>query len=283
MADTRIPHQLLELVENRAEHRFSLPVKRINSGEDVSFFLTTKAYGDIMTFLFQLNASMFPRKIENEGPAIVAVTPWELNDPRVPLSPVALKLNQLLERLANFIDEAPPDTGPRRFGNISFRKWYTLVKDQLPELMDEYLPAEVLSLGGDSGGISAKTELEGYLYGSFGSAQRLDYGTGHELSFLAFLGCLWKLGAFPRTDSGVEEREIVLHVIEPWVLLVTHICTHLTSPQLFTASSALNSNVYARTSGVSRRMGLRRPFLSSVHLWFRTILPSNPYPSRHTR
>ncbi|KAF2804698.1 phosphotyrosyl phosphatase activator [Mytilinidion resinicola] len=221
MADTRIPHQPLKLLDNKTEHKFALPAKCIHDGEDVSFFLTTKAYSDIMTFLFQLNASMFPRKATQEDSVSQTVEAWKLNDPRVPLSPITLKLSQLLEKLASFIDEVPPDTGPRRFGNVSFRKWYELVKERLPALMDEYLPAEILALGGgDSEGTSAKTELEAYLYGSFGSSQRLDYGTGHELSFLAFLGCLWKLGAFPRTESGVEERGIVLGVIEPYLQLV---------------------------------------------------------------
>ena len=54
-------------------------------------------------------------------------------------------------------------------------------------------------------------ELKFYLLGSFGSAQRLDYGTGHELSFLAFLGALWKLNAF---EEG-EERGIVVGVVQP--------------------------------------------------------------------
>jgi hypothetical protein len=36
------------------------------------------------------------------------------------------------------------------------------------------------------------------------------YGTGHELSFLAFLGGIWKLNGFPKTDPGVEERAIVV-------------------------------------------------------------------------
>jgi serine/threonine-protein phosphatase 2A activator len=53
--------------------------------------------------------------------------------------------------------------------------------------------------------------------GSFGSAQRLDYGTGHELSFVAFVACLWKLGFFNDAKQGDMEREIVLNVIEPYV------------------------------------------------------------------
>ena len=192
-------------------------MKRIHDGEDVSFFLATEAYNDIMTFLFQLNASMFPRKVVKEGKSqSYSVKAWELGDSDVPLSPMVQKLRQLLDKLGSFIDEAPPDTGPRRFGNISFRKWYDIVKDRLPSLMDEYLPPKVLTLGEHTDqGASAKDELQAYLLGSFGSSQRLDYGTGHELSFLAFLGCLWKVGAFPEAEPGVEERAIVLGIIEP--------------------------------------------------------------------
>jgi serine/threonine-protein phosphatase 2A activator len=53
--------------------------------------------------------------------------------------------------------------------------------------------------------------------GAFGSSQRLDYGTGHELSFLVFLGCLWKLGGFTKetSEDGALERSIVLGIIEP--------------------------------------------------------------------
>lgn len=222
MAGTRIPHQPLDILDRKLEHNFALPVKRIHDGDDVSFFLATKAYNDIMTFLFQLNASMFPRKVVKEGESrSYSVKAWELEDSDVPLSSIVQKLRQLLDRLGSFIDEAPPDTGPRRFGNISFRKWYDIVKDRLPSLMDEYLPPEVLTLGEHTNqGALAKDELQAYLLGSFGSSQRLDYGTGHELSFLAFLGCLWKLGAFPIAEPGVEERAIVLGIIEPYLQLI---------------------------------------------------------------
>jgi serine/threonine-protein phosphatase 2A activator len=41
--------------------------------------------------------------------------------------------------------------------------------------------------GNPSDGVDANAELKEYLLGSFGSPQRLDYGTGHELSFVAFI------------------------------------------------------------------------------------------------
>jgi serine/threonine-protein phosphatase 2A activator len=206
----------LQVIDSQTPHAFVVPVKRINDGDDLSFFLTSKAYTDIMTFLFQLNVSMFPRRSANGEKSGSNIKQWKLKDPDVAYSPIVQNLAALLQKLGDVIDEAPPDPGPRRFGNISFRKWHQIVTQRISKLLDEHIPAQILSLGAPEE-VSAKAEIETYLLGSFGSSQRLDYGTGHELSFLAFLGCLWKLGAFANTEDGSQERAIVLGVIEPYV------------------------------------------------------------------
>jgi serine/threonine-protein phosphatase 2A activator len=96
---------------------------------------------------------------------------------------------------------------------VSFRKWYAILEKHLNELLGEGLLGETLKVGDGA----ALEEVSSYLLGGFGSVQRLDYGTGHELSFVAFLGCLWKLGYFKDGNTGGEiEREIVLNVIEPY-------------------------------------------------------------------
>ncbi|OAR00649.1 hypothetical protein LLEC1_02419, partial [Akanthomyces lecanii] len=80
-----------------------------------------------------------------------------------------------------------------------------------------------------AGSAAARAEIKSYLLGGFGSAQRLDYGTGHELSFVAFLGCLWKLGHFKTDKPEVEvEREIVFSVIQPYLALVRKLITTYT-------------------------------------------------------
>lgn len=211
----------LQILDPDIGFAFATPKKLINDGDDVTFFLASKAYADIMTFLFQLNTSMLPRRSTNDQSSTETVTEWKLNESTAsrPRSSAVLNLAHLLDALSSIIQEAPPDPGPRRFGNVSFRKWYDIVRERLSSLLDEYLPQQVLLFKSTSG-ITAKEELEAYLIGSFGSSQRLDYGTGHELSFLAFLACLWKLGAFPDSENGQQERSIVLDVIQPYLVLI---------------------------------------------------------------
>jgi serine/threonine-protein phosphatase 2A activator len=206
------PRGILDSLSPGKAHRFEIPSKKIHDGADVAFWLTTYAYTDIMTFVLQLNVAMFPRKISDSNKLLT----WELDGQNLVYSPTVQNLRVLLSKLEKMIEEAPPDPGPRRFGNFSFRKWHDIVEKKLDGLLDEHLPKEVIeyALAG-KGDVTARDELKSYLLGSFGSAQRLDYGTGHELSFLAFLGSIWKLGGFPRADDGVEERAIVLGVIEP--------------------------------------------------------------------
>ncbi len=217
------PFPVLEVLDPAKPHQFAKPAKMINEGPDVSHFLTSKAYRDIGLFVMQLNRAMCPRKIKGEDGKEQLRTfrigsEFETN----PAESVR-KLQELLSRVESYIDEAPPDPGPRRFGNVSFRKWYQILEERVSDLLREYLPDSVVNFRPTSNTSSdtALDELKAYFLGGFGNPQRLDYGTGHELSFLAFLGCLWKLGAFKDGQpNGDIERNIVLGVFEPYLRVV---------------------------------------------------------------
>lgn len=157
-----------------------------------------------MTWLLQLNAFMFPRK-DGDG----KILDVRLNSPP-PHSQSVQNLQSLIADLSNLMEKAPPDTGPRRFGNVAFKTWFKLVEENADEVLDQHL-SNVYEKLGDDAKLQLREEMKFYLLGSLGSAQRLDYGTGHELSFLAFLGCLWKLGAF----ADDEESAIVVSVVQP--------------------------------------------------------------------
>jgi serine/threonine-protein phosphatase 2A activator len=208
----------LSTLDATQAHTFVKPVKRIHEGHDVAAFLTSQAYRDIGIFVMQLNIAMCPRKSDVSSQS----QSWTLDAPVCHSEPVR-KLQELLQSIDSIIEEAPPDTGPRRFGNVSFRKWYDILETRVRRLLESHLPKSVLGFNTDSQeGVSILDELIPYLLGSFGSAQRLDYGTGHELSFLAFLGCIWKLGGFTQefSEGGAMERSIVLGIIEPYVLSI---------------------------------------------------------------
>ncbi|GJC91018.1 serine/threonine-protein phosphatase 2A activator 1 [Colletotrichum liriopes] len=110
----------------RTPRSFQTPTKRINTGTDLSTFLTTTAYRDILLFLLQLNRSVCPRRSPAGGPA----TTYPLTSrPSRNSSP----------------PPSAPDPGPRRFGNVSFRKWHELLADRAPALLSEHIPDSVLS------------------------------------------------------------------------------------------------------------------------------------------
>ncbi|KAH8666610.1 rotamase PTPA-1 [Xylariales sp. PMI_506] len=213
----------LEVLAPTSTRTFIKPAKKINDGQDLHDFTTTLACRDIVLFVLQLNRAMCPRKVkDDEGRDLIQTFLIGSKSETQPAESVR-KLQQMLIKIASFIEEAPPDTGPRRFGNISFRKWYQLLEDRLHDLFREYISDSVLNFGAakDQDTTTAQDELVAYFLGAFGSAQRLDYGTGHELSFLAFLGCLWKLGAFGDGEPGGEiERNIVLGIFEPYLRVV---------------------------------------------------------------
>ncbi|KAF2966450.1 hypothetical protein GQX73_g7149 [Xylaria multiplex] len=217
------PFPTLETLDPSAPHVFIRPVKQINDGPDVARFLTSKAYRDIGIFVLQLSRAMCPRKSKGEDGKDKIHTFLIGSEYETQPAESVRGLQQMLAKIEAFIDEAPPHQGPRRFGNTSFRTWYQLLQAQVTALLQEHLPESVLrhSSGGSGQGSTAQVELETYLLGAFGSAQRLDYGTGHELSFLAFLGCLWKLGAFKDGNpNGDIERYIVLGAFEPYLRVV---------------------------------------------------------------
>lgn len=192
----------LSVLDPGKPHVFIEPAKRINEGQDVSRFLVSSAYRDITLFLVQLNRAMFPRK---DGLEAVA---------HMPESSAISKLQGLLKAIDKVVDDVPLDPGTHRFGNTAFRKWYQVLEERSLQLLKDHLPETVIDFPHENG-IASIQELKAYLLGSFGSAQRLDYGTGHELSFLAFVASIWKLGGFAPSNEGSEERSIVLNVIEP--------------------------------------------------------------------
>lgn len=97
-------------------------------------------------------------------------------------------LLKIFEALNKYIDKTPPLQGPRRFGNLACRDWHEKMKANINELLITNIKIHNSPFNLKFEGFIK--ELKHYIVNSFGSSIRLDYGTGHELSFLAFMGGL---------------------------------------------------------------------------------------------
>nr|OQO28464.1 hypothetical protein B0A51_05543 [Rachicladosporium sp. CCFEE 5018] len=200
------------ILERRVPATFITPRKRIEDGNDLAFFHSSIAYRDIKIFLLQLNRAIFPRLGEDGNTEVCDL------QQRAELSSTGTGVAAIIGALSDAVNAVPPETGPRRFGNVAFRTWYKLAESKLDDLFDEHLGSvlDLIATNDDQRRTGVREELKVYLLGGFGSAQRMDYGTGHELSFLVFLGCLWKLSAF---QAG-EERAIVTGLVQPYLVLM---------------------------------------------------------------
>lgn len=72
-----------------------------------------------------------------------------------------------------------------RYGNRAFKDWYEKANAETSAFLDQILPEKIKG---------AKEELYRYIAESWGSNVRIDYGTGHEMSFMYFCWSLYRLG-----------------------------------------------------------------------------------------
>ena len=147
--------------------------RQILSQKDLDDFISSPSYTKIFSFLNELNESVKgkPRELgeSNEGSQLIG---WLL---------------KFIISAEELIDSFPPqnrNADVNRFGNVAFRDWLFRVQEQL---VPEWWKLGIEEMNLDLGGTEEGLEIQGYLINSFGSSQRIDYGTGHELHFLIFL------------------------------------------------------------------------------------------------
>jgi serine/threonine-protein phosphatase 2A activator len=100
---------------------FAVPEKKINSEADVVRFQRSVGFARFMAFIELLN---------------VAVKGKTCLDEDIPSNPTISRLIELLDVLNGLVDEFPPSTGPRRFGNVAFRTWMGTL-DEVPKFVVE--------------------------------------------------------------------------------------------------------------------------------------------------
>ncbi|PKU33306.1 serine threonine-protein phosphatase 2a activator [Limosa lapponica baueri] len=158
------------------QQSFMIPKKEINMVSDMAKWKRSQAYADYMGFILTLNEGVRGKKLTCE---------YKVSEP-------IEKLVALLNTLDRWIDETPPVDQPSRFGNKAFRTWYAKLDQEAEKLVATVIPKHLAA---------AAPEVAVYLKESVGNSTRIDYGTGHEAAFAAFLCCLCKIGVLRVDDQ----------------------------------------------------------------------------------
>ncbi|XP_035197203.1 serine/threonine-protein phosphatase 2A activator isoform X2 [Oxyura jamaicensis] len=158
------------------QQNFMIPRKEINIVSDMGKWKRSQAYADYMGFILTLNEGVRGKKLTCD---------YKVSEP-------IEKLVALLNTLDRWIDETPPVDQPSRFGNKAFRTWYAKLDQEAENLVAAVIPKHLAG---------AAPEVAVYLKEAVGNSTRIDYGTGHEAAFAAFLCCLCKIGVLRVDDQ----------------------------------------------------------------------------------
>ncbi|XP_069093150.1 serine/threonine-protein phosphatase 2A activator isoform X2 [Pleurodeles waltl] len=159
-----------------ASHSFILPKKEIHVVQDMAKWKRSQAYAEYIGFILTLNEAVKGKKLTCEYKVSEGVE----------------AVLSLLNTLDQWIDETPPVDQPSRFGNKAFRTWYSKLEQDAEGLVAAVIPPHLSA---------AVPEVALYLKESVGNSTRIDYGTGHEAAFAAFLCCLCKIGVLKADDQ----------------------------------------------------------------------------------
>ncbi|XP_062164612.1 uncharacterized protein LOC133871229 [Alnus glutinosa] len=170
-------------------YQFQTPTKIIQSPDDIRHLHDSDSGKNFIGFIVALSESIRGRKI---------------SDP-CHMSRTIKSIVSILETLFHWIDEIPPLQQPSRYGNLSYRTWHDRLTETSESLMLEFLPADLQS---------ATAEIVPYFSDSFGNPSRIDYGTGHETNFAAWLYCLTRLGLIKEEDYQAAVARVFVKYLE---------------------------------------------------------------------
>jgi len=164
----------------------AVPKKCINSQQDLDLFTKSKLCNRIVSFVTELAEA-------SKGLPMTSAR-------RDKASPLVLGLSHMLSEMERWIEDFPPIPQPMRFGNKAFRQWHARLCEKGEGLLAEALRKAPTASAEQVAALSS--ELAHYLRGSFGDERRIDYGTGHEVAFLAILFALGATGVLARSDAA---------------------------------------------------------------------------------
>uniref|UniRef100_A0A2N9F9F5 Serine/threonine-protein phosphatase 2A activator n=1 Tax=Fagus sylvatica TaxID=28930 RepID=A0A2N9F9F5_FAGSY len=170
-------------------YHFQIPTKIIQSPDDLRRFHDSDSCKNFLGFVVALSESIRCHKI---------------SDP-CHQSETINSIISILETLTQWIEEIPPAQQTARYGNLSYRTWHNRLTETSDSLMLRFLPDDLQS---------ATIEIVPYFTDSFGNSSRIDYGTGHETNFAAWLYCLTRLGLIKEEDYQAVVARVFVKYLE---------------------------------------------------------------------
>jgi len=150
------------------------PTKRITSPVDLEKWTSSSTYDLIVDFVVDLQHLVIGKA----------------NDTEITTPENGKLLLEALDRVDSIIEANPvvADKEISRFGKIEFRQFYDQVAQESSQFLQPLVPEANLP------------EISAYFNESWGNRTRIDYGSGHELNFVCFLFCLYKVKVFTKDD-----------------------------------------------------------------------------------
>ncbi|KAK0557751.1 Serine/threonine-protein phosphatase 2A activator 1 [Tilletia horrida] len=166
----------------------SAPVKRIFTDQDLAAFAGSEAHSIYSLFVARLADASIAQPI----------LPLDRGGSDSATSRGFQQILNLFAELDRWTAGIPREGGPQRFGNIAFRKWGQRLEEEAVALHKRLLPEHLHPF---------ITELCSPFLASFGNFARIDYGSGHELSFALWICYLYRLNFFGAYHDAQDQQE----------------------------------------------------------------------------
>ncbi len=164
---------------------FRIPEKMIHGAPEFLKWQKSKAYQLLLSFILALQEE----------------TKSKANNSDCQVSKTVESILSSLETLNVLVDEVPPTDTTSRYGNKSYRVWSSRMEETAPQLMKAILLSTSLDLHKAlAENEDCCKELAIQFSSCFGNNTRIDYGSGHEASFLWWLCHLHVLKVLSKPD-----------------------------------------------------------------------------------
>jgi serine/threonine-protein phosphatase 2A activator len=166
----RMAEKPIEFIRSDDPCELSSLTKNVKSESDMECWMSSPAYQIIFNVLHHLSQSV--KSLPRSSPH--------------PVRPIIAHILDSFKILHSYLEEVEPLTTHQRYGNRAFRTWLSKVYDNRAQILCQ---------------VTDNPEPHEYYVQSFGSWSRIDFGTGHEMNFLAFIASLAVLNLITPEDG----------------------------------------------------------------------------------